>query len=65
MVVGRFDVYLVSLDPTEGSEIKKTRPCLVVSPDEMRELLEGTNWNISTIIPSDAAMYIAILEKLS
>ena len=31
----RFDVYLVSLDPIVGSEIKKTRPCLVVSPDEM------------------------------
>jgi mRNA interferase MazF len=35
MVVKRFDVYLVSLDPTVGSEIKKTRPCLVISPDEM------------------------------
>lgn len=35
MVVNRFDVYLVSLDPTVGREIKKTRPCLVVSPDEM------------------------------
>ena len=35
MVVQRFDVYLVNLDPTVGSEIKKTRPCLVISPDEM------------------------------
>jgi mRNA interferase MazF len=35
MVVKRFDVHLVSLDPTVGSEIKKTRPCLVISPDEM------------------------------
>ena len=35
MVVRRFDVYLVNLDPTIGSEIKKTRPCLVISPDEM------------------------------
>ena len=35
MVVKRFDVYLVNLDPTVGSEIKTTRPCLVVSPDEM------------------------------
>jgi mRNA interferase MazF len=35
MVVNRFDVYLVNLDPTVGSEIKKTRPCLVISPDEM------------------------------
>ena len=31
----RGDVVLVSLDPTEGKEIKKTRPCLVVSPDEL------------------------------
>jgi len=35
VVVQRFDVYLVNLDPTVGSEIKKTRPCLVISPDEM------------------------------
>ncbi len=34
MVVGRFDVYLIALDPTVGSEIQKTRPCLVISPDE-------------------------------
>jgi mRNA-degrading endonuclease toxin of MazEF toxin-antitoxin module len=32
---GRFDIVLVDLDPTLGSEIRKTRPCLVVSPDEM------------------------------
>ena len=31
----RGDVHLVRLDPTLGSEIKKTRPCLVVSPDEL------------------------------
>ena len=35
MVAERFDVVLVELDPTRGSEIRKTRPCLVVSPDEM------------------------------
>ncbi len=35
MVVKRFDVYLISLDPTVGSEIQKTRPCLIISPDEM------------------------------
>ena len=37
MAVNRFDVYLVNLDPTVGSEIRKTRPCLVVSPDEMND----------------------------
>ncbi len=35
MVARQFDVCLVSLDPTVGREIRKTRPCLVVSPDEM------------------------------
>ena len=39
----RFEVYLVSLDPVKGKEIKKTRPCLIVSPDEM-------NRYISTVI---------------
>jgi mRNA interferase MazF len=39
MVVKRFDVYLVNLDPTIGSEIKKTRPCLVISPDEMNHYI--------------------------
>jgi mRNA interferase MazF len=35
VVVKRFDVYLARLDPTLGSEIQKTRPCLVVSPDDL------------------------------
>lgn len=39
MVVSRFDVYLVNLDPNQGSEIQKTRPCLVISPDEMNEMI--------------------------
>jgi len=43
MVINRFDVFLVNLDPTVGHEIKKMRPCLVVSPDEM-------NHHIRTVI---------------
>ena len=43
MVVNRFDVYLINLDPTVGSEIQKTRPCLIISPDEM-------NRHIQTVI---------------
>jgi mRNA interferase MazF len=39
MVAARGDVHLVSLDPTHGREMKKTRPCLVVSPDEMNRVL--------------------------
>ena len=35
MAINRFEVYLVNLDPTVGSEIKKTRPSLVISPNEM------------------------------
>mgnify|MGYP006306116075 FL=1 len=43
VVVKRFDVCLVNLDPTIGSEIQKARPCVVISPDEM-------NRNIRTMI---------------
>lgn len=43
MEVNRFDVYLVTLDPTQGHEIRKTRPCTVISPDEM-------NRHIGTVI---------------
>lgn len=35
MVVARFEVYLVRLGPTQGHEMQKTRPCVVISPDEM------------------------------
>lgn len=38
MVAKRFDVWLINLDPTVGREINKTRPCLVISPDEMSPL---------------------------
>ena len=37
--VARGEVHLVRLDPTLGSEIRKTRPCLVVSPDELNRYL--------------------------
>ncbi|MBI2799625.1 MAG: type II toxin-antitoxin system PemK/MazF family toxin [Gammaproteobacteria bacterium] len=43
MVISRFDIYLVALDPTEGHEIRKTRPCVIISPNEM-------NAHISTVI---------------
>jgi mRNA interferase MazF len=42
-LISRFEVYFVNLDPTIGSEIKKTRPCVIISPNEM-------NHNISTLI---------------
>ncbi len=43
MVISQYDVFLINLDPTIGHEIRKTRPCLIISPDEMNE-------NISTVI---------------
>lgn len=35
----QFDIWLITLDPTKGSEIRKTRPCIIVSPDEMNRWL--------------------------
>lgn len=43
MVASRFEVYLVRLDPTEGHEMRKTRPCMVISPDE-------SNRHIATVL---------------
>jgi mRNA interferase MazF len=40
MVVSRFDVFLIRLDPTQGREIRKTRPCLIISPDEMNQHID-------------------------
>jgi mRNA interferase MazF len=39
VVAKRFDVFLVNLDPTVGSEIQKTRPCVVISPNEMNRYI--------------------------
>ena len=47
----RFDVYLINLDPTIRKEIKKTRPCLIISPDEMNEY-------ISTVIIAPMTSHI-------
>ena len=43
MEIIQYSIYLINLDPAIGREIKKTRPCLVISPNEMNE-------NIKTII---------------
>ena len=43
LVISRFDIYLINLDPVIGHEIRKTRPCVIVSPDEM-------NQHIGTVI---------------
>ena len=43
MVINQYDIYLIGLDPTVGREIRKSRPCVVISPDEM-------NVHIGTVI---------------
>ncbi|EOZ95800.1 PemK family protein [Indibacter alkaliphilus LW1] len=40
MKISQYDIVLVNLDPTLGSEMKKTRPCLVLSPNEMNKFLK-------------------------
>ena len=47
-VVSRGDIFLVALNPTRGSEIRKTRPCVIVSPDEL-------NAHLSTFIVAPLA----------
>ena len=43
MVLNQYQIVLVNLDPTIGSEIKKTRPCVIISPNEM-------NHNLRTVV---------------
>lgn len=45
MVIHRYEIYLVSLDPALGHEIRKSRPCVILSPDEM-------NAHIATVLIS-------------
>lgn len=40
MELKQYQIVLVNLDPTQGSEIKKTRPCLIISPNEMNKYLQ-------------------------
>lgn len=42
MVISRFEIWLIQLDPTLGHEIRKTRPCVVISPDEINH----ANWTV-------------------
>ncbi|MDF3818573.1 type II toxin-antitoxin system PemK/MazF family toxin [Leptospira sp. 96542] len=39
MVIKQYDIYLINLDPTIGREIKKSRPCIIISPDEMNKFI--------------------------
>jgi len=40
MVINQYDVFLINLDPTVGREIKKVRPCLIISPNEMNDSIQ-------------------------
>ena len=40
MVVQQYEIFLINLDPTIGHEIKKSRPCIVLSPNEMNQFIE-------------------------
>jgi mRNA interferase MazF len=40
MVIDQYDIVLVNLDPTIGSEIRKTRPCVIISPNELNKHLK-------------------------
>jgi mRNA interferase MazF len=41
MDLSQYQIVLVNLDPTIGSEIKKTRPCVIISPDELNKYLRA------------------------
>jgi mRNA interferase MazF len=43
MIIKQYEIYIVNLDPTIGAEIKKTRPCVIITPDDM-------NNNLSTVM---------------
>jgi mRNA interferase MazF len=59
----RFAVFLVALDPTEGAQIRKTRPCVVVSPDEMnrhiRTVIIAPMTTVSRSYPSRVSLRFA------
>ena len=63
MVVNRFDVYLTNLDPTIGSEIQKTRPCLIISPNEMNRHIRTVIVAPMTTVSKDYPTRIACIFK--
>jgi mRNA interferase MazF len=73
-IIKRFDVYWVNLDPTKGSEIQKTRPCIIVSPDEMNEVLRTVtvvpltstiiDWPFRTVVTSGIKKSSAACDQL-
>jgi mRNA interferase MazF len=80
MVAKQYEVYWISLDPTQGSEIAKTRPCVVVSPDDLNRSLRTVviipitstikkyPWRVDCIVQnkngSIAADQIRVVDKI-
>lgn len=72
--IKQWDMYWVELDPTQGSEIHKTRPCIVVSPNEMNEVLRtiivvpltGTiiDWPFRVVVTSTPKKSSAACDQL-
>jgi mRNA interferase MazF len=62
-VIRQYDIYLVNLDPTIGSEIKKTRPCIVISPNEMNNGLRTVQVAPMTSTPRDYPWRVALVFK--
>jgi len=52
VAICRFDVFLINLDPTQGCEIKKIRPCVVISPNEMNHMTTLIVAPMTTVIKS-------------
>ncbi len=74
MIIKQYDIYWVNLDPTIGSEMKKKRPCIVVSPDIMNKIVKTVlvvpitktiiNWPFRTTIRSTGKISSAACDQL-
>ena len=62
-MIKQYDIYIVNLDPTIGSEIKKTRPCVVISPNEMNSGLRTVQIAPMTSSPRDYPWRVSIVFK--
>lgn len=59
----QYDIYLVNLDPTIGSEIQKTRPCVIISPDDMNKYLRTVQVAPMTTSPREYPWRVTIVFR--
>ncbi|NEW84993.1 MAG: type II toxin-antitoxin system PemK/MazF family toxin [Mariniphaga sp.] len=74
MEIKQYQIILVNLDPTIGSEIKKTRPCVVISPNEMNQYLQtvviapmtttSKNYPTRVVIKHDNKIEWVVLDQI-